>query len=160
MPDLVEYLIVNGASVNITDRYNYTPLITAMMYKVTSNITKALVLNGSNLDGPKVVSSYQNSPLFWASKYKDFEMMRLILLAGVPMWLIRCVKHALQDATGRNAAAIGYLDEYTRNAPSLKQMCRRIFRTTVSESCKGKHFGQKIDSLPLPQILKSYLLLQ
>jgi hypothetical protein len=43
------------------------------------------VLNGSNLDGPKVVSSYQNSPLFWASKYKDFEMMRLILLAGVPM---------------------------------------------------------------------------
>jgi hypothetical protein len=86
--------------------------------------------------------------------------MRLILLAGVPMWLIRCVKHALQDATGRNAAAIGYLDEYTRNAPSLKQMCRRIFRTTVSESCKGKHFGQKIDSLPLPQILKSYLLLQ
>lgn len=160
MPDLVEYLIVNGASVNITDRYNYTPLITAMMYKVTSHITKALVLNGSNLDGPRVVSSYQNSPLFWASKYKDFEMMRLILLAGVPMWLIRCVKHSLHDATGRNAAAIGYLDDFTRNAPSLKQICRRILRTAVSESCKGKYFGQNIETLPLPQILKCYLLLK
>lgn len=160
MPDLVEYLIANGASVNITDRYNYTPLITAMMYKVTSNITKTLVLNGSNLDGPKVVSSYQNSPLFWASKYKDYEVMSLILSAGVPLWLIRCVKHSLQDATGRNAAAITYLDEYTRNAPSLKQICRRILRTTISENCNGKHFAQKIDALPLPQILKYYLLLQ
>lgn len=160
MADLVEYLISNGASVNKTDRYNYTPLLAALTYRVSSFITKTLILNGSNLDGPKVSTIAQRNPLFWACKNKNIEIVKLILQAGLATSVIRCVKRALVVDGAADSAILAILDAEVIDPPPLKQICRQFLRNYVSKCCRGKHFLKQFDDLPLPVILKLYLVLR
>jgi len=64
MPDLVQYLITNGASVNKTDRYNHTPLLTALTYRVSSIITKTLILR------TKTPNTTNNATKIKSTQYK------------------------------------------------------------------------------------------
>lgn len=163
MPDLVEYLISNGASVNKTDQFNRTPLLTALTYRVSTFISKYLIVNGSNLQGPKYPiggTSAQYNPLFWASKHKAMEIVKLLLCAGIPLWEIRSVRRALIMDGDNDMTVLGILDAEINNPPSLKQLCRMGTRTCISRNCNGKEFLKNIETLPLPVILKQYLSLR
>ncbi|XP_022319791.2 uncharacterized protein LOC111122348 [Crassostrea virginica] len=160
MPDLVEYLISNGASVNKTDRFNYTPLLTALTYRVSSIITKTLILHGSNMEGPKVSIMAQQTPLFWAAKSKNIEIVRLILCAGLPTSEIKSVHRALLMDGELDSQILALLNSEYQSPPLLRQICRRVVRNTVSNCCKGKDFIKHINALPLPVIMKQYLTLR
>ncbi|KAH3862772.1 inversin-like [Dreissena polymorpha] len=159
MPDLVEYLICNGASVNKTDTYHHTPLIAAMMYRVSSGIIKMLIINGSSLEGPRHPANTQLSPLFWSLKYKTHEILKLLITIGVSNSEIRYVRRLLH-ARNDGQKFIELLDTEARTPRTLKQICRREVRNSVSEVCQGKNFLQRMNQLQIPTILKQYLLLR
>ncbi|XP_045214059.1 ankyrin repeat and SOCS box protein 8-like [Mercenaria mercenaria] len=159
MPDLVEYLICNGASVNKTDIYHHTPLLTAMMYRVSSGIIKMLIMNGSSLEGPRYPANTQLSPLFWALKYKNMDILKLLIHAGVSNNEIRYVRKILFARNG-DQKLIDMLDTEARTPRSLKQICRGKVRKHLSEVCHGKNFVSKVKELPIPTILRQYLLLR
>lgn len=159
MPDLVEYLINNGASVNKTDVYHHTPLLTAMMYRVSSGIIRYLIINGSSLEGPRYPANTQLTPLFWAIKYKSLDIPKLLINAGVPNSEIRYVRRYLFARNG-DQDLIDLLDEAAKTPRTLKQICRTEVRKYISEACFGKKFVQRIKELPIPTILKQYLLLR
>ncbi|KAK3594873.1 hypothetical protein CHS0354_005947 [Potamilus streckersoni] len=162
MQDLVEYLILKGASVNKPDHYHNTPLITAFLYRVSSIIIKTLILHGSILDGPscKYQVHTQHSPLFWALKYSNIEITKLILHAGIPVSDIRCVKRTYATSNEVDSTLLQYLEEKSKSPMNLKQMCRMEVRRYFSIQFLGKNFVQNINALPLPPILKQYLLLK
>ena len=159
MPDLVEYLICNGASVNKTDIYHHTPLLTAMMYRVSSGIIKYLITNGSSLEGPRYPANTQLTPLFWALKYKTLDVPKLLIIAGVSNHEIRYVRRYLFAKSG-DQDLIDLLDEAAKTPSSLKMSCRTEIRKHISEVCLGKRFVQRIKDLPIPTIIKQYLLLR
>ncbi|KAL3877842.1 hypothetical protein ACJMK2_035486 [Sinanodonta woodiana] len=162
MQDLVEYLILKGASVNKPDHDHNTPLITAFLYRVSSIIIKTLILHGSILDGPncKYQVSTQHSPLFWALKYSNIEITKLILHTGIPVSDIRCVKRTYATSNEVDSTLLQYLEEKSKSPMSLKQMCRMEVRRYFSIQFLGKNFVRNINALPLPPILKQYLLLK
>lgn len=159
MPDLVEYLICNGASVNKTDIYHHTPLLTAMMYRVSSGIIKMLIMNGSSLEGPRYPANTQLSPLFWALKYKNMDILRLLIHAGVSNSEIRYVRKILFARNG-DSKLIEMLDKEAKTPRSLKQICRGEIRKYLSDVCLGKNFVSRVKELPVPTILRQYLLLR
>lgn len=162
MPDLVQYLISNGASVNKTNRYNQTPLLVALSYRVSSIITKTLILHGSLLQGPKNNNtlSSQHNPLFWAAKNKNMEIVRLMLTAGIPISDIRGVKRALIMEGLGDGNLFSLLDGEMKSVCNLKQICRMNIRSHISKCCQGKDFLHQIDELPLPFIIKQFLILR
>lgn len=160
LPDLVEYLISNGASVNKTDRYNYTPLLTALMYRVCSMTIKTLIINGSNLEGARLPSADQPSPLFWAAKQRNAEIVKLILTVGVSTIETACVRRALTVASEADSTIISLLYAASKAPQTLRHICKRHIRGYVSERCGGKNFIKCINDLPLPFVLKQYLLAQ
>lgn len=159
MPDLVEYLICNGASVNKTDVYHHTPLLTAMMYRVSSGIIKMLIMNGSSLEGPRYPANTQLSPLFWALKYKNMDILKLLIYAGVSNNEIRYVRKILFARNG-DQKLIEMLDREAKTPRTLKQLCRAEVRKHLSAVCLGKHFVSRVKELPIPTILRQYLLLR
>lgn len=159
MPDLVEYLIDNGASVNKTDIYHHTPLLTAMMYRVSSGIIKFLIMNGSSLEGPRYPANTQLTPLFWALKYRTLDIPKLLINAGVSNTEIRYVKRYLLARNG-DRELLELLDTEAKNPRSLKQICRTEVRKHISDVCLGKRFIHRIKDLPVPTLLKQYLLLR
>ncbi|XP_060073833.1 putative ankyrin repeat protein RF_0381 [Ylistrum balloti] len=46
-----------------------------------------------------------------------------------------------------------------KDAPSLKTMCRIVLRTHLKKICLGRSIGCSIECLPLPPVLKKYLML-
>lgn len=160
MPDLVEYLIVNGASVNKTDVYHHTPLLTAMMYRVSSGIIKMLIIHGSSLEGPRHPVSSQLSPLFWALKYNYSEILKLLIRAGVSNNEIRCVCKITFAGTNGDKKLIDLLDNEAKMPRSLKDLCRREIRKHLSDVCQGKNFLKRMKELPVPNILRQYLVLR
>lgn len=159
MPDLVEYLITNGASVNKTDIYHHTPLLTAMMYRVSSGIIKMLIMNGSSLEGPHYPANTQLSPLFWALKYKNLDILKLLIYAGVSNKEIRYVRKILFARNG-DQKLIDMLDTEAKTPRTLKQLCRGQVRKQLSDVCLGKQFIYRVKELPIPTILRHYLLLR
>ncbi|KAL4240468.1 hypothetical protein ACF0H5_001260 [Mactra antiquata] len=159
MPDLVEYLIANGASVNKTDIYHHTPLLTAMMYRVSSGIIKMLIMNGSSLEGPRYPANTQLSPLFWALKYKNMDILKLLIYAGVSNNEIRYVRKILFARNG-DQKLIDMLDVEAKTPRTLKELCRGQVRKHLSDACSGKNFVTNVKELPIPTILRMYLLLR
>lgn len=158
MPDLVEYLIANCASVNCTDRYHCTPLLAALMYRVSSMIIKMLIVHGSSLCSPHPWSSAEHCPLFWAAKHGNSEIVKLVLTAGVPMTQIRTVKAALVNSDV-DVSILDQLEEETRSPPSLQHQCKCVLRHSVSKLTSGKQFVKNTELLPLPLSMIQYLLL-
>ncbi|PVD34844.1 hypothetical protein C0Q70_06123 [Pomacea canaliculata] len=158
MPDFVEYLIANGASVNLTDRYNCTPLLAALMYRVSSMIIKMLIVHGSALRSPNPWASAEQCPLFWAVKHGNSEIVKLVLMAGVPMSQMRTVKAALVNSDV-DGSILELLEEETRCPPSLQHQCKCVLRHCVSRLAAGRHFVKNTESLPLPLSMIQYLLL-
>lgn len=160
MPDLVEYLISRGASVNKTDIYHYTPLLTAMMYRVSSIIIKMLITNGSSLEGPRYPANTQHSPLFWAVKHRSLELVKLMILAGVSNAEIRYVRKTMESRIDEDPVIIVLLEKEAKAPRSLKQLCRREIRKHLSDDSMSKNFVQRLKELPIPTILRQYLLLK
>ena len=158
--DLVEYLITNGASVNKTDVYHYTPLLTAMLYRVSSGIIKMLIVNGSSLEGPRHPANTQHSPLFWALKYKNMDILKFLIHVGVSNSEIRYVLKLLCAKHDSDQNIMEMLEMEARTPRTLKQICRREIRKHLTNVCFGKYFTQQVKLLPVPTILKQYLLLQ
>lgn len=159
IPQLVDYLIGSGASVNKTDVYNCTPLCTAINYKAGYCIVKSLVYNGSNLDGNKPPASTQISPIYLAAKYGDMESLKLLISAGVPIGKIQEIRHSLFGNEDSKNAIACFLDSESRAPHSLKKQCRRVIRNSVSISCQGKYFVQNVYKLPLPPSVTEFVLL-
>ncbi|XP_050390904.1 putative ankyrin repeat protein RF_0381 [Patella vulgata] len=155
MPDLVDYLIMNGASVNKVNKFQYTPLLASLMYHVSSIIVKMLIVNGSNL-GPH--SPIEHCALFWAAKRGNIEIVRLVIAAGVPLSQIRAVKMALMNSD-IDPEITTLLDIDSRTPPTLQHQCKRIIRTYIANKSMGIYFTKHIDGLPLPSSLKNYLAL-
>lgn len=160
MPDLVQYLISKGASVNKTDIYHYTPLLTAMMYRVSSIIIKMLIMNGSSLEGPRYPANSHQSPLFWAVKHRNVEIIKLMILAGVSNAEIRYIRKTMEVRIDEDQAIMELLDKEARVPRSLKQLCRREVRKHLSDDSMSKNFINRIKELPIPNILRQYLMLK
>ena len=157
MPDLVSYLISKGASVNRADRFRCTPLLAALMYRVSSMIIKMLIVHGSTLYS--LHPSAERCPLFWAAKHGNSEIVKLVLTAGVPVTQVRTVKAALMNSFHVDSAIMELLETETRCPPSLQHLCKCVLRHSVSSLSSGKHFVKNIESLPLPLSLIQFLLL-
>ena len=160
MPDLVQYLISKGASVNKTDIYHYTPLLTAMMYRVSSMIIKMLIINGSSLEGPRYPANSHQSPLFWAVKHRNLEIIKLMIIAGVSNSEIRYVRKTMEVRTEEDQAVVDLLHKESRAPRSLKHLSRREIRKHLSEDSMSKIFLERIKELPIPTILRQYLVLK
>ncbi|XP_071107921.1 ankyrin repeat and SOCS box protein 8-like [Haliotis cracherodii] len=158
MPDLVQYLIANGASVNKMDKYNCTPLLAAFMYRVSSIILKTLIVHGSSLGGVGPYCPAEQSPLFWAAKHGNVEIIKLVLMAGVSPPQIRSVRMALQNSD-IDEDIVELLDMESKTPHSLRHQCKCVLRSHIIKQSDGKNFLQSVDSLPLPSSLKHYLLL-
>ena len=158
MPDLVEYLILNGASVNKMDKFHCTPLLAALMYRVSSIILKTLIINGSSLGGAGPFALAEQSPLFWAAKHGNVEIIKLVLTAGVPPAQVRSVRMALQNSD-IDVDVVALLDSKLKMPQSLKHQCKCVIRSFISDQSMGKHFVKNISDLPLPLSVKQYLLL-
>ncbi|ESO84212.1 hypothetical protein LOTGIDRAFT_229668 [Lottia gigantea] len=156
MPDLVDYLIMNGASVNKVNKFLYSPLLASLMYHVSSIIVKMLIINGSNLGAFNSHSPIEHCALFWAAKRGNIEIVRLVLTAGVPLAQIRAVKMALMNSD-IEGDILTLLDNDSRTPPLLQHYCKRIIRNYVAVKCSGIYFAKHIDRLPLPSSLKNYL---
>ena len=157
MPDLVEYLIAKGASVNRSDRFRCSPLLAALMYRVSSMIIKMLIVHGSALYS--LHPSAERCPLFWAAKHGNGEIVKLVLMAGVPMAQVRTVKAALMNSFNVDPAIMELLEAETRSPPSLQHLCKSVIRLSVSSLTSGKYFVRSTESLPLPPSLIQCLLL-
>lgn len=157
MPDLVDYLISKGASVNRPDRFRCTPLLAALMYRVSSMIIKMLIVHGSVLYS--LHTSAERCPLFWAAKHGNCEIVKLVLLAGVPVAQVRTVKAALMNSFNVDPTIRELLEAETFCPPTLQHMCKCVLRHTVSSLTSGKHFVRRVEALPLPVSLIQFLLL-
>ncbi|KAK7113320.1 ankyrin repeat and SOCS box protein 8-like [Littorina saxatilis] len=157
MPDLVDYLIAKGASVSRVDRLKCSPLLAALMYRVSSMIIKMLIVHGSALYSHH--PSAERCPLFWAAKHGNGEIVKLVLMAGVPMAQIRTVKAALMNSFNVDPMIMELLESETRSPPSLQHLCKSVIRHSVSGLTSGKHFVKSTESLPLPLSLIQFLLL-
>lgn len=158
MPDLVDYLINNGASVSKKDKFGCTPLLTALIYRVSSMIIRRLIVHGSPLSSPHRWSSAEQSPLFWATKNGNADIVRLVLKAGVNLWEVRVVRMALSNSDV-DAEILEVLDEEIQCPPSLQHQCKLVLRSQISCLNRGKNFCERIEGLPLPSSVKQYLLL-
>ena len=158
MPDLVEYLINNGASVSKTDKFNCTPLLAGLMYRVSSMIIRHLIIHGSPLSAPIRWSSPEQSPLFWATKNGNLEIVKLILQAGVGLWEVRSVRMALSN-NDVDCEILGVLDSETLLPPSLQQQCKLVVRDCIRQCGHGKSFVKNMQTLPLPPSIIQFLLL-
>lgn len=158
MPDLVEYLINNGASVSKMDKFGCTPLLTALMYRVSSMIIRHLIIHGSPLSAHNNWSSAEQSPLFWATKNGNFEIVKLVLQAGVGLWEIRSVRMALSNSDV-DSDILELLDQETQAPPSLQHQCKLVVRCSLSRIGRGKNFIKNMQTLPLPSSLIQFLLL-
>lgn len=157
MPDLVEYLIAKGASVNRPDRIRCSPLLAALMYRVSSMIIKMLIVHGSGLYATH--PSAERCPLFWAAKHGNGEIVKLVLMAGVPIAQVRTVKAALVNSFKVDPSIMELLDAETRSPPSLQHLCKSVVRQSVSCLASGKYFVRNTETLPLPVSLIQFLLL-
>ncbi|KAH9505204.1 hypothetical protein Btru_058945 [Bulinus truncatus] len=158
MPDLVEYLINNGASVSKMDKFGCTPLLTALMYRVSSMIIRHLIIHGSPLSAHLRWSSAEQSPLFWATKHGNLEIVRLLLQAGVGMLEVRSVRMALSNSDV-DCEILELLDQETQSPPSLQHQCKLVLRCCISISGRGKNFVKSVQTLPLPSSVIQFLLL-
>ncbi|XP_005092968.1 ankyrin repeat and SOCS box protein 8 [Aplysia californica] len=158
MPDLVDYLISNGASVSKMDKFGCTPLLTALMYRVSSMIIRTLIIHGSPLTAPVQWSSAEQSPLFWATKNGNLEIVKLMLQAGVGIWETRAVRIALSNSDV-DSEILDLLDAETQCPPSLQHQCKTVLRTTIRHVGQGKNFIKSMQCLPLPSSIIQYLLL-
>ncbi|CAL1530626.1 unnamed protein product [Lymnaea stagnalis] len=158
MPDLVEYLINNGASVSKMDKFGCTPLLTALMYRVSSMIIRHLIIHGSPLSAQLRWSSAEQSPLFWATKNGNLEIVKLVLQAGVGLLEIRSVRMALSNSDV-DSDILELLDQETQCPPSLQHQCKLVLRCSISRMGRGKNFIKNMQSLPLPSSIIQFLLL-
>lgn len=154
--DLVKMLIEAGASVNPSDLSTRSPLFLAVEYSSKrKEIAKHLVYNGANLDIRKGQS------LLYYAVMSGEDIARIVIEAGYNASCDEKVKREL--ATGmmtRNISLIDMLEYEIHNAPSLLRQCRTVIRNTVSKQCHGKHFLEKLESLPLPVTVLDHLTLR
>ena len=78
-PEIMTYLLNQGASVNLDDSYD-TPLTVAVR-KQHLEIVKVLVDSGAKIN---VVNIDGLSPLFWAIKQDDVKLLKLLTRKGIP----------------------------------------------------------------------------
>ena len=119
-----------------------------------------LIMNGSSLEGPRHPAYTQLSPLFWALKYKNMDILKLLIYAGVSNNEIRYVRKILFTKNDGDQRVAELLDKEAKTPRTLKQICRREVRKHLSDACLGKTFVQRIKDLPIPTILRQYLLLR
>lgn len=180
--DAVRFLIKYGADVNLADRDNVTPILTATMNKLC-DISKLLIDNGADVDQ---VDRLNSSPLHFACIHGDTTLICEIIKAG-------CVKSNL-DIIGRGTPlanlalnsdfencymlieagyrldnenwvysnqfesnkATSLVSYIMKNPSSLKSACR----ITIRRQLGGQYLSRKIKTLKLPAPLKPYLLLE
>ncbi|KAL5004810.1 hypothetical protein ScPMuIL_018266 [Solemya velum] len=180
--DAVRYLIKFGADVNLADRDNVTPILTATMNKLC-DICKVLIDNGANVDQ---VDRLNSSPLHFACNHgdtkliceiikggcvrnnldiigrgtplanlamnNDFENCYILMEAGYRLGNEKWV-HSNQLESNKATHLVSYR---MKNPPSLKSACRMTIRRRLG----GHYLSRKIKTLNFPASLKSYLLLE
>lgn len=150
--DIVKLIITNGADINWRDSLQCSPLHYACVHGDPALVD--LIVKGGCVQNSKVIIG-KGTPLASLVHHNDAESIGLLLDAGYDLsnelWLNH---HMNTNIKSDNFTQL--LKHCQRNPRRLNTCCRYVIRQQMG----GVSVQKKINSLNIPQRLKSYLLLE
>lgn len=147
---LLQYLVENRVPLNDKNGCGYTALHIACLYNIYDNV-KCLVELGAIMN---TSDDYGDSPLFSAScAYNSHDIITFLIKSGYncskELWIH---EDRFPLALVNNLPLVSTLKLCASNARTLQELCRFCVLKHL-----GIHCSDKINSLPIPTSLKSYL---
>ena len=154
--DLVKLLLRHGASVNPSKLWTHSPLFFAVKYSSRrSQIAKLLVYQGADVT---IASSL--SLLYCAIIQGDQSMARLVVEAGYNVSKDDRVRTEWQSSIlTRNKDLSEWLGVELTTPSPLQRQCRTAVRRAIATVHHGRHFLDRLQELPLPRSVLTYLAL-
>ena len=80
--DLVKKLLMNGARLETTDDYGYTPLLKAVKYSASKEVIDLLLVHGADV---LAVTEDEKTALHFAAQNDEVEMIKSMIERGLPV---------------------------------------------------------------------------
>ena len=171
--DLVQYLIANGAKMDVKNAVNCTPLQLNIKLYIRSDITTTLIRHGCDVDCVDG-NGYSTLALCINSTNLECEVIaRMMVLSGCDIskdmyWLRDCPRESepherplpnVSIAPGRVRALCDWLLEQRTQPSPLYDICRMKIRHEIKQRLDGHSVLPFINSLPVPPSIKDSLML-
>ena len=170
--DLTQLLLDNGSHVNVRDRFGSIPLVLSLRnYIVRPNYTiaKALVQHGSCLNDPNSVTAMEWTLI----THGNFDLLYVAIDAGFKIQGVDWIDEFINGTPGRRRwytkadydndqekEFIAFIRHKLKNVDSLYYLNRIALRQHLIKVCGGESIYYKIQRLPLPDVVKLYLLME
>ena len=155
---IASLLIRRGAIVDCVQLRGWTSLLLACRAGSAATV-KLLLLNGAD---PNHLGKNEHTPISTALQYVQSRTVAEMLLevgALVDLHLIRRCKEEKFEALKENPDLFSILKLCSETPRSLRTFCCLTIRKALITSSPDVHLVRKVDSLPLPKLIKDYLLL-
>ena len=151
---LVKLLVSRGASVNPSPLYSSAPLhLTVTQSRRRTLIAKHLLLHGASTSATKSGQSMFLTVL----QQRNTELALCLFEVGCSVRSDEEYQECRKICLSEDDEALNTLLQLVSNPCSLKQQCRRQVRRTVALACRGVHFIEALQRLPLPKLLLDYI---
>jgi ankyrin repeat protein len=157
-PRVMSRLIRCGAAVDVPQLRGSTALILTCRTGCYDS-ARLLILNGAD---PNHVGRNGHFPLSTALQWSsDRRLPELLLEAGakVGLELIQKCREEKLNLFKENPDLFLLLKDLSEEPRSLKTVCQLVIRKCLVQSNPNLHLLKKVDQLPLPRLIKDYLLL-
>ncbi|XP_071137346.1 ankyrin repeat and SOCS box protein 8-like [Mytilus edulis] len=155
---IASQLVRRGAKVDVVQIRGWTPLILTCRANCVQT-TRLLLLNGAN---PNHTGLNGHTPLSTALQFstcKEIPEMLLEAGASVDITLIkRCQSEKFQNLILHPELMV--LIKYCAESPqTLRTLSCLVIRNSLIHSSQNIHLMKKVEQLPLPKLIKEYILL-
>lgn len=155
---IVSLLIKRGAEIDALQLRGWTPLILACRSNCFATV-RILILNGAD---PNFIGLNGHTPLSTAVQYsEDRRIPELLLDAGatVDLTLLKRCKEEKMKNLKANPDILQILKLQSMTPNTLKTLCFLQIRKCILHSNTKLHLIVKVEQLPLPKLIKDFLLL-
>ncbi|XP_064647136.1 26S proteasome non-ATPase regulatory subunit 10-like [Lineus longissimus] len=155
--DLIEYLIDSGAKVSLGDKLKRGPIHEAALRGNTEAV-QLLLKHGARLDQRTKDGSSLVSYILDKSQHFTEDLTELLLIAGAnPHGIFSTIMPRDSLETKRIK---GVILNFQYSVPSLMNISRVYIRRQLSEANRGRSIIKDIAELPLPNLMKDFILLK
>jgi len=119
------------------------------LLQIADMTTMKLVLRHRECDTDNLASMLLNAGYRLRSDDVKFTWpcgYRLHGITGIPISV---------NNIGSSTSAL--FSSHRQTVPTLAHLCRLCLRRSVAESCRGRHFADKLRKLPLPTLLRDFI---